>query len=152
MSVRIMPIRISQSSKCQCVVFVQTKSSQLMMMILVERLKICLVVYCCWTNWWVSVLLQLYFFLLLFYTWTVSVDALQTDKPGCLFLSHRTGKRSSPPCWPAPVLGSRSHSGEVLSGHLAAPLNVHIWKYRQHRKTHVSIVGIISLDQETRRN
>lgn len=80
----------------------------------------------------------------------VLVDVGLTNKPGCLWLSHRTGRRFSPPCWPAPVWGSGSRSGEALSSRSAAPPDVHTWAQRWKTKhTRERDGGVIGLDQET---
>lgn len=69
------------------------------------------------------------------YTEGVLVDVSLTDKPGCLWLSRTTGRRSSPPYWPAPVWGSVSHSGEVPSSRSAGPPDVRTWTHKQRKHT-----------------
>ena len=82
--------------------------------------------------------------------WHIRADVLVDlmHEPGCLWLSHTTGRRSSPPCWPAPVWGSGSHSGEAPSGRWAAPPDVHTWTHRHKNTKDVRVGGIISFNKE----
>lgn len=85
-----------------------------------------------------------------FLTWAVCLrtSAWQIDRPECLWLSRTTGRRSSPPCWPAPAWGWGFRSGEVLSGRWAAPPDAHTWTHKREENRHVRVCDIIGLKQK----